>query len=369
MAAIPPSLFQASESSNGVPGDSTPLTTGERQELWRLRRDLHRALEERNQALRRLQDNAQRSGRGRGSRVLEERLREIRRELDQRNRENAQLLEMARMQADQLATLEPLPSLYLGRVEEIAALAEGEERHQASESVPSVAVEALNDRFNRAIERLWRVLDRDHVLENQGLRQTLGELQSALADKGQEMANLHAEQGGMEGRLVEQEGLLSQLRADIAQRDERIKGLLQRLEDLETDNRRLAKTGLSLKSQVKDLRRVVDPDVFSFLTRVRTPQQVLAGRWPQLFHPLPLALGAALGLVAALAVPWLLEGQPLGPAIFRGMPASRHRSRMCRTAWARTLAMAQIWSRSQVVASRWARTATRPQPSKSRRGR
>jgi len=124
-----PDLFQTPEFQTQATAEGP---SSERQESARLRHDLKRALEERNRAMKRLQETTARGGRGKGSRVLEQRLEEVRRELGQRNRENTRLLDMARAQAEQLAAIEPLPGLFLTRIKAIVRLAEGDDRDPMS---------------------------------------------------------------------------------------------------------------------------------------------------------------------------------------------------------------------------------------------
>lgn len=277
--------------------------TSERQESARLRHDLNRALEERNQALKKLHASMARNERGKGSKTLEQRLAVIREELDRRNRENTRLLNMARGQAERLASIEPLPELFLGQVEEVVRLAEGDERDVTSSASPATS-ETLIGRFGNMMERLHALLDQNHVLENQGLRQSLTQVQSALAAKREEILSLRVEQERLAQSLVMAEDFLRQSKQEITAREARIEGLQQRLRELEVENQRLLTSERISEPRVREWRKAVDTGMFTFIASNKGLRAPLR-HWSQGLRPVPLMIGTVLGSMLTLGGVWM----------------------------------------------------------------
>jgi len=181
-------------------------------------------------------------------------------------------------------------------------LAEGDDRGPDVGDL-STTPEALSGRLDGLMERLRRVLDRDHVLENHDLRQTLTQLQSALAAKRGEVLSLRVEQERLTQGLAAVEASQRQLKTEVASRNERFCGLQQHMKELEAENRQLINAQLTSKPQVKER---VGPELFTFITG-GSGRHIPLERWSQLLRPAPLAIGAALGLLLSLAGLWLTD--------------------------------------------------------------
>jgi len=136
-----------------------------------------------------------------GSRVLEQRLHAVRKELEQQSREHSRLLEMIRLQATRLASMEPLPGLFLSRLEEVLCLIESKSK-DGSFNETIATPDELDKRFNRGIAQLRLLLNRDHVLENKELLEELTQTKLALQAKRDETLQLRVEQEHLNQRLA-----------------------------------------------------------------------------------------------------------------------------------------------------------------------
>jgi formylglycine-generating enzyme required for sulfatase activity len=241
-----------------------------REENARLQRDLTRALEERNRLLKKIADPAVPSRKQGGSRVLEERLEETRGELERLRKERFQLEEKVRFLREKLVDTGRISGEFLVRMEEIVGAIQGESISGHIEVLnASEAADQVVDRFNAATETLWRLLESNSVFQNRSLRDELSKLKATLENQQDETLALNLEKKRLAESLASMESSLEESTSDTALRDSRIESLRKRLQELEEENRRIAKINLKLKSQVKDLRGVVDPETFGYLTSHR----------------------------------------------------------------------------------------------------
>lgn len=196
----------------------------------------------------------------RGSRVLEERLQAARKELKQNAQEHDRLLEMARIQADKLAILEPMPRLFLARIEGMIRGAMEPYNTAPASCEMDIGLEEIDSRFNQAIDQLRTILDPKHFLENKELQAELTQSQSALAAKRKDALNLVVEQENLTQRLEAVSKKLLQADAETLSQADRIKKLQSHIKDLEAKQQQSFIKSRSIKARDIDK----DPNAFTF---------------------------------------------------------------------------------------------------------
>lgn len=275
-----------------------------REENRRLRRDLERALEERNRLLKKVTTPEPKRAGG-SSRVLEERLHTLRHDLDGRQRDIHSMEERIRFLEDRLTATGRIPAIFLSRLEELVISSEGnipdteKEIDNAADAPDKVA-----NRFNIAIEALWRVLGEHKVNHNNQLKREIRKLKNRLHVAKTETLLLDQEKQRLAEHLEQAEETVKDMAGGNALRDEKLALLRRRTEDLEDENHRLAKASLQLKGQVKNLRRAVDPDMFRYIATDNAGFIDDSERFAP--RNKMILLGAVPGLVLGAVLAWVV---------------------------------------------------------------
>lgn len=172
------------------------------------------------------------------SRVLEQRLFVMRKELERQTREHNRLLNLSHSQADQLAIIEPLPRLFLTRLEDVLRVLEPSSKGSNDDEISYVPDE-LERRFNKAIAQLSLIFGRDQVIENRELKEALTKLQITLESKREEVLQLRVEQEQLNQKLIAAMEKVQRFDAEIAGRELRIVNLQKYVKESEAKHRQL----------------------------------------------------------------------------------------------------------------------------------
>jgi hypothetical protein len=277
-----------------------------RDENLRLQRELTKALEERNRLLRKLNLGAA-TTRPSGSRVLEERLEEVRDEVARLKQEKQVVEQKYQFTEEQLARLEQVPVEFVRRLEELGNLQVGE-GEPASEplNLPETGMEQVIDRFNRAVEAVWRKLDTEGVFENQALKREVGQLNSSLDTGRDKQARLSGEVARYRTNLDAMEQKVQRTEAERSIMAGEIERLRTRLVDAKQEQQRLEDDNFKLKGQLRVLRGLVDDELFEGVTGGGSGAGFGSGirTWLQTRQTYA---GLAVGLVLASLGYWGLE--------------------------------------------------------------
>jgi formylglycine-generating enzyme required for sulfatase activity len=284
-----------------------------KEENTRLQRDLTRALEERNRLLKKVSDTAMGPKKGGGSRVLEERLEGARAEIDRLSREKRQLDEQVESLHHRLGESSRVPLAFVHRLEEIVSTLDGSARPPADPAEDLEDPGRLSERFDLAVETLWNTVQTYNVLDSKSLRQEIESLKGSLAEQSEQVASRGADNERLKETVTDLETALRDAATEAADQEGKLAGLRTRLEELEEENRRLAKSSLKLKAQVKDLRSAVDPDVFGFVTSGADAGGRTRAGAADAVRARPTLSALALGLVLGGGAIWLYQGLDLGP--------------------------------------------------------
>lgn len=264
-----------------------------RAENLRLQRDLTRTLEERNRLLRKLNaPETPRRARA-GSRVLEQRLGETRDELDRLKQEHGSLTTRHQDAEAQLGRLRQLLRDFARRLEDLGGLV-GETPAEWAETGEQEDLERIIQRFDAALEGIWRGLNEIPLAHGAPLPD--GEAASEKED-----ANPYQEV------METLERDLRQLEKDLAQVHSEREQLKNRLAEVRVENAQLLDGNLKLKEQIKQLREMVDPDMFSFVTqggKGGPPRESILPAWMGSWRTYA---ALALGLLAIPGGFWLLN--------------------------------------------------------------
>jgi formylglycine-generating enzyme required for sulfatase activity len=284
-----------------------------REENARLQKDLTRALEERNRLLKKVSDSGSGLKKASGSRVLEERLEGARGEIDRLNREKRQRDDEVAFLHDRLDEISRIPNAFLSRLEEIVSAVDGSSGKPLEPiENPAEDPEKLADRFNSAAESLWTTLQSYNVMENKALREEVEELKADLESQHQEIASRGDQNQRLAETTADLETALRDAATEAADQEGKLANLRNRLEELEEENRRLAKSNLKLKAQIKDLRAAVDPDVFGYVTSASEPSGGSSGRIADRARSQPVIAGILLGALLGGGGFWLYTGANTG---------------------------------------------------------
>lgn len=226
-------------------------------------------------------------------RVLEQRLHAIRKELEQQLREHNRLLEMTRIQSARLAAIEPLPGLFLARLEELLYLIDQKAREGIVHD-PITTTDELDKRFNRGIAQLRLLLNRDHVLENKELLEELSQTKTVLQAKRDEALQLRVEQEKLNQRLASTADKLERFDAEIALREERIAKLQKYVKESEVRHHKLFVDRRSIRN-----RR--GPVAFNFASNKRN-----TSLRTQPWQIVPAFIGLTVGCMFTLFGVWIM---------------------------------------------------------------
>lgn len=278
-----------------------------RVENARLQRDLTRALEERNRLLKKTGTSVGGQSRGSGLRVLEERLESTRVELARANHNNKILEGKTQVLEQRLIEIGSIPGVFIGSLEELIASSGGVSavRKIAVENAAD-APERVADRFNAARDALGQILKHNRTIQNQSLQDEIDNLKETLEYQKSQTTALRQERDLYSEQSEELEQSLQRSEAEVAVRDEKLAELQKRMSEMEQDGRKQGENYLKLKSRVKSLRGVVDPEFISFVTgtSAMSPQNWWRAlfSWSTLFA---LVTGAALVVALIWSVPEL----------------------------------------------------------------
>lgn len=288
-----------------------------RRENTRLQNDLTRALDGRQHLPHKsnTQDTRKES---KGSKILEKRLTAVRAELDTLKRKNTGLTkekdgleQKADLLEGRLQDAAQVPVMFLARLEEITQM--GENPKSPATPTPALgeyATDLLIDRFNEAIESLWQLVDKRHILQNRILRDESSELKEALDNKESSIIELREDGRRLEKELAELQALLEEAQSNIRLRDDRLSELRTKLGELEEANKKLTSSNLELKSLVKDLRSCVDPAVYQHFAGSDNSAEKFPLDRRSGWSPVASAVvGMAFGVLVAIGADWLYWGQ------------------------------------------------------------
>jgi formylglycine-generating enzyme required for sulfatase activity len=279
-----------------------------REENGRLQKDLERALQERNRLLKKINHPTLSTRSGGGSRVLEKRLEETRGELDTLRKERQQLADKTQFLAERLAESERVPVAFLTRIEELVSLSDnGAVRHAESLDSDMLNAGQVCERFNNAIESMWRSLEQSNVFAKEALVEQTEKLRLSLERTRAEALALKRENQRLAEEMESSEVSLQQTVADTALKEQRVRDLCTRMEDLEGEKSKLAKNNLQLKAFIKELRSAVDPDVFNYIADGRGGVRQAEHHAAEESRAKPMISGAILGSLVTLLAVWLLN--------------------------------------------------------------
>jgi formylglycine-generating enzyme required for sulfatase activity len=278
-----------------------------REENARLQRDLERSLQERNRLLKKMNQTSSSPRQTGGSRVLEKRLEETRSDLDALRRENRQLVDKTHFLSDRLAESERISVAFLARIEELANLSD---TRSSGHSEP-LDSDLLNnaqicERFNSAIESMWRSLEQNGLFQKEELVDWGEKLRASLNKKRDEVQALKQKNRSLSEELSHLDESLQQFAADSALKDQRLEDFRLRLEELEAEKLKITKNNLQLKGFVKNLRGAVDPDVFRYLAESQGTLRQVEERVSEHIQAKPMLSGAVVGLMAGFLLAWLI---------------------------------------------------------------
>lgn len=223
------------------------------------------------------------------SRILEQRLLAMRRELEQQVREHSHLLNIAHSQAERLSIIEPLPGLFLARLEDVLRLL-GTNSKDSNVGEIIHSPEELDRRFNQAITQLRLIFDRDKVLENKELKEALTKIHIALELKREEVLQLRLEQEQLNQKLIATMEKLQRFDVEVASREERIAKLQKYVKESEARHHRLFVDRRAMRNKPRAMSAV-----FTFANNPSGYNQ--NGRW----QLAPIILGLTLGCTLTLA--------------------------------------------------------------------
>lgn len=227
--------------------------------------------------------------------VLEQRLQTVRKELEQQSREHNRLLEMIRIQTTRLGAIEPLPGLFLARLEELLYVIEPKLKEGVVHE-PIATPDDLDKRFNRGIAQLRLLLNRDHVLENKELLDELVQTKTALQSKRDETLKLRVGQEQLNQRLAAVMERIGNFDAEINLREERIAKLQKYIKESEARHHKLFVDRRSISN-----RRGTEPE-FSFVGKRK-----YSSREKQPWQIISIVLGLICGCAVTLAGMWFVS--------------------------------------------------------------
>ncbi|KOR28994.1 hypothetical protein TI03_03440, partial [Achromatium sp. WMS1] len=129
----------------------------------------------------------------RSSSILENHLKTVRNELKQAISEQNRLQEIINLREKRLAVIEPVPTLFLAKLEMLLCIIEPNYKEKIKDP-QNTTLEELNRRFDQTISHISSILDPKHLIENKDLRYELTQSQLAVAAKREEVLELRVEQ-------------------------------------------------------------------------------------------------------------------------------------------------------------------------------
>jgi formylglycine-generating enzyme required for sulfatase activity len=283
-----------------------------RAENARLQRDLTRALEERNRLLKKTGTSTGGYSKGGGLRVLEERLENSRIELARANQDNKALSERTQVLEQRLNEIGAIPGMFIGSLEELIVSSGGvcTVLGTAVENA-AIAPERVVDRFNAARDALGKNFKHSQEVQNQSLQKENNKLKEALDYQKSQTSALREERDHFAERSDELDQSLKRSTAEVAVRDEKLAELQKRISDMEQQGRKQGENYLKLKSRVKSLRGVVDPEFISFVTGTSTTSKE---SWRSRLFSWNTFAGLVIGAVLMVALVWSVPELGLVPS-------------------------------------------------------
>jgi len=300
--------FPAFSGENGEKGEKVFNADPEtlRAENTRLQRDLTLALEERNRLLK--NRGAPSSAAKGGTRILEGRLENARRELDEAKQEQKRLEERIRALEEHLTATGSIPGVFIAKLEE-AVISSGGHSDNAGTPMENAADEPqrVSERFDAAVDNLWAVVKDSQIMHNHELRQENQELLESLEYSRNEANKLREEREVLNDKFEDLQGDLLHSEGEVTVRDSKLSDLERQLEEREAETKKQADTILRLKQQLGNLRGSVDAELYSHVTGSGGKTQDSEHTWRDHFRTRASLFSVFLGVASAAGAWWLIK--------------------------------------------------------------